>query len=164
MPRIILDTEKLLDALRPHKTPEEKQESIMVGLRAAIKGVLVVDWLEEIETKKKSKGSSIGGYSPAFLKFWEVYPPRNGVRSGKAQCMKAWKRVKGIPEQELLKACLAALEWQKQDEQWTKDNGTFIPMATTYINQRRWEDEGNSADDWEEYTDMNGALQKRRKN
>ena len=24
---------------------------------------------------------------------------------------------------------------------WTKDNGQFIPYPTTYLNQRRWEDE-----------------------
>jgi len=161
MPKFIIDTDLLLDDLRS-KELTEKQECIMIGLRAAIKGVLVVPWLSEVEVKAK-KGASIGGYSPAFLKFWEAYPPRNGTRTGKAPAMKAWKKVKGISEAELLKVCLSALEWQKQDESWVKDNGTFIPMATTYINQRRWEDEGNSPDDWEEYTDMNGALKRRRK-
>jgi hypothetical protein len=164
MPRYILDTDILLAELSK-KELTQKQEHIMIGLRAAIKGKIVSPWLSEAECliPVEKKGASIGGYSPAFLKFWEAYPPRNGTRAGKAQAMRAWKKVKGIKEPELLKICLSALEWQKQDESWVKDNGTFIPMATTYINQRRWEDEGNTPEDWEEYTDMNGALKKRRK-
>jgi hypothetical protein len=164
MPKYIIDTDKLSDALR-RKKPNMRQFHIMEVLRALMKGVLIADWLETLDEQKPAKkGASIGGYSPAFLKFWEVYPPRNGTRVGKAMAMKAWKKVKGLPEPELLKACLVSLEWQKQDEAWIKENGTFIPMPTTYLNQRRWEDEGNSPDDWEEYLDINGVMRKRRKN
>ncbi len=34
-----------------------------------------------------------------------------------------------------------AIEVQKQSEQWTKDNGRFIPNPATWLNQGRWEDE-----------------------
>jgi len=30
--------------------------------------------------------------------------------------------------------------WSKS-EQWTKDNGQYIPHAATWLNGRRWEDE-----------------------
>jgi len=36
---------------------------------------------------------------------------------------------------------LAALDWQKKSQSWTKDNGQFIPLAATWLNGRRWEDE-----------------------
>jgi hypothetical protein len=29
----------------------------------------------------------------------------------------------------------------KNSQQWTKDNGQFIPMPATWLNGRRWEDE-----------------------
>ena len=53
---------------------------------------------------------------------------------------------------------LSALSRQKQTPQWTKDNGQYIPNASTWLNQRRWEDEvtGPAVDDfadireWEE--------------
>jgi hypothetical protein len=163
MPEYIINTDEL--AAKLLSLPEAARSSYaMNSLRDLHTEKRMEPWAKKlVPAYTEKKGASIGGYSPAFLQFWEAYPPRNGTRTGKAPAMKAWKKVKGITEAELLKVCLASLEWQKQDESWVKDNGTFIPMATTYINQRRWEDEGNTPDDWEEYTDMNGAAKRRRK-
>ena len=166
MPRIIIDTDLLAESLKEIDV-NGRGDYLLKNLREIHKelehGMSLPVWAEQIN-KKENKGASVGGYSPAFLKFWEVYPSRNGVRTGKAQAMKCWKKVKGLSEAELLKACLAALEWQKKDGQWIKDRGVFIPMAATYLKQRRWEDEGSpNHDEWEEYTDMNGAIKKRRK-
>ena len=36
---------------------------------------------------------------------------------------------------------LSAIDTQKKSDQWKKDNGQFIPNPTTWLNQRRWEDE-----------------------
>lgn len=36
---------------------------------------------------------------------------------------------------------ITALEKQKQSKQWLKDNGQYIPNPTTWLNQKRWEDE-----------------------
>jgi hypothetical protein len=36
---------------------------------------------------------------------------------------------------------MAALEKQKQCEGWQKDNGKYIPHASTWLNNARWEDE-----------------------
>jgi hypothetical protein len=64
-----------------------------------------------------------------FIIFWKEYPNKNG----KAQALKAWNKVK--PNLDLV---LSALSWQKESRQW---KGGFIPMAATYINNARWEDE-----------------------
>ena len=37
---------------------------------------------------------------------------------------------------------ISAVIKQRQSDQWMKDNGQYIPMPTTWLNQRRWEDEG----------------------
>jgi hypothetical protein len=34
-----------------------------------------------------------------------------------------------------------AIEVQKKSEQWQRDNGQYIPHPSTWLNQRRWEDE-----------------------
>ena len=49
---------------------------------------------------------------------------------------KAWERNKPV-----LQDVLAALSWQREQDQWAKDGGKFIPHPTTYLNQGRWEDE-----------------------
>lgn len=48
---------------------------------------------------------------------------------------------------ETLKKILTALEWQKNTEQWQKENGQFVPMPATYLNQQRWLDENRLPDD-----------------
>ena len=36
---------------------------------------------------------------------------------------------------------IAAIERQKQSQQWIKDDGQYIPNPATWLNQGRWEDE-----------------------
>jgi hypothetical protein len=61
--------------------------------------------------------------------FWKEYPNK----SGKAQALKAWNKVK--PN---LSDITQAMLWQKESKQW---KAGFIPMAATYLNNARWEDE-----------------------
>lgn len=75
---------------------------------------------------------SAAGYSEDFLRFWEAYPRK----TGKGEAAKAFARQKPS-----LEAVLSALKWQVNQPGWTKDGGQFIPHASTWLNQRRWEDE-----------------------
>lgn len=61
--------------------------------------------------------------------------------------MKAWRKIK--PDLLLQTQIMDAVMTQKHSEQWVKDGGQFIPHASTWLNQRRWEDEqaGSSAAD-----------------
>lgn len=67
-----------------------------------------------------------------FVHFWKIYPRK----VGKGAALNAWLRVK--PD---LDAVDKALTWQRRSPEWTKDGGAFVPHPTTYLNQRRWEDE-----------------------
>jgi hypothetical protein len=72
-----------------------------------------------------------------FDEFWKLYPKR----VGKGAAEKSWAKIKEpVKTIELIKN---SLEWQKQTEQWKKNNGQFIPGPAVYLNQRRWEDEQN---------------------
>ena len=64
--------------------------------------------------------------------FWQAYPKK----VGKADARKAFAKVK-IDVHILIQA----VEKQKKSEQWTKENGRFIPNPSTWLNQGRWEDE-----------------------
>ena len=68
-----------------------------------------------------------------------AYPPRRGVREGKAKARREWAKLK--PSAETQRQILAALEWQRNMPGWQKQNGEYIPMASTYLSQRRYEDE-----------------------
>ena len=71
-----------------------------------------------------------------FQRFWDAYPRKEGKQKAKD----AFKKV-DVPLEVLLKA----LDRQKQSPQWTRDNGQFIPHPTTWLNGKRWEDEGYQA-------------------
>ena len=74
-----------------------------------------------------------------FARFWQLYPPRNGKRVGRQAAVKAWDKLK--PDRELAGVIGEALKAQKQTEEWIRENGRYIPMASTWLNGRRWEDE-----------------------
>lgn len=67
-----------------------------------------------------------------FSTFWSAYPRK----VGKDAARKAFAKVKAPVE-----TLLAAIEQQKRSEQWTVENGRFIPNPATWLNQGRWEDE-----------------------
>ena len=85
-----------------------------------------------IPTEKKPESCE------SFLTFWTAYPRREG--KGKAE--ESWKKM-GCTA--ILAQILKAVEAAKTTEQWKKDNGQFIPMPATWLNQKRWEDEPATA-------------------
>jgi phage replication O-like protein O len=70
-----------------------------------------------------------------FDQFWSAYPKK----IGKGAAEKSFKKYK--PSEELLKSMLAAIALQRSSEQWQKDGGQYIPNPSTWLNQKRWEDE-----------------------
>lgn len=68
-----------------------------------------------------------------FAEFWTAYPRK----VGKGEAEKQWRKAKGID----LQAVLKAIERARATEQWQKNGGQFIPHPSTWLSQRRWEDE-----------------------
>lgn len=74
-----------------------------------------------------------------FERFWSAYPPRQGKRGGKKAARRAWDKLK--PDLDLCRRMAAALDRDKCSPQWQEANGKYIPMASTWLNGRAWEDE-----------------------
>ncbi|RPJ55934.1 MAG: hypothetical protein EHM12_11240 [Dehalococcoidia bacterium] len=70
-----------------------------------------------------------------FIKWYSEYPNK----TGKGAALKSWNKIKN--KKEISEKILESLKWQKESEQWKKDNGQYIPNPSTYINQQRWMDE-----------------------
>ena len=71
---------------------------------------------------------------PLFETFWKAYPKK----VAKPDALKAWVKAKINGDFEKV---LQALERYKQSDQWTKDEGKFVPHPATWLNKRRFEDE-----------------------
>lgn len=72
--------------------------------------------------------------SEAFKTFYAAYPRR----VGRPEAWRAWKQMDGDSR---LDPIMAGLERWRLSAQWMKDGGQFIPHPSTWLRQKRWEDE-----------------------
>jgi len=70
-----------------------------------------------------------------FDTFWMEWP-RSDRKTDKAKCLKYWQ-VHGLDN--LWDAIHKGLEAWKVSESWTSDEGKYIPMPYTWLNNARWE-------------------------
>ena len=92
-----------------------------------------------IQSESESNGTSANECAKLFDQFWKAYPRKESKPTAK----KAFEKIK--PDEELLQKMLAAIERFKKTDQWQEDGGRFIPHPSTWLNQRRWEDEPMAA-------------------
>lgn len=71
----------------------------------------------------------------AFEQFWKLYPNKKGRKAAIA----AWSKLN--PDPQLSNKLLMVLCNHRLSRDWTKDNGQYIPMASTWLNGERWTDE-----------------------
>ncbi|MDR5802151.1 hypothetical protein [Caballeronia sp. LZ001] len=89
---------------------------------------------KEIEKEIEKKPSRIEK-EEAFSIFWKNYPRKDS----KVPAQKAFEKV--VVSEDMLQTVMAGLDKFKVCEQWVRDGGKFIPFASTWLNQRRWEDD-----------------------
>lgn len=90
---------------------------------------------QEPRTKNQSKEPPLPPEGDGFAEFWSAYP----LKKAKATAEKAWQKLK--PSADLQAAILSAIAAHKLSADWQRDGGQYIPHPTTWLNQRRWEDE-----------------------
>lgn len=86
---------------------------------------------------KPRREKSMPTHDPdAFEVFWAAYPRKDD----RLKAIRAWDKLK--PDKPLCRMMYTALLRQKASDQWAWDGGKYIPMFSTWINGRRWEDQG----------------------
>lgn len=91
----------------------------------------------EITTKTTSETSTGASVDPmeGFDQFWKLYPNKKSKKDAR----KAWEKLK--PSAELRLTLMTALGCHRLSRDWTKDDGQYVPMASTWLNGERWTDE-----------------------
>lgn len=74
------------------------------------------------------------GQVEAFEVFWKLYPNKRSKKDAR----KAWEKLK--PSAELRLTLMTALGTHRISRDWTKDDGQYVPMASTWLNGERWTD------------------------
>lgn len=70
-----------------------------------------------------------------FEEFWKAYPPRRKV--AKHTCREKWK---ANNLEAIAPRIIGAVRILAASADWKKDDGQYVPMPATFINQHRWED------------------------
>lgn len=94
---------------------------------------------KEVKEVKERKEETMSADS--FEEFWGCLPSR-AKRCGKAGAKKSWdKHVNGNAAE-----VISSVRSHMQSADWVKENGKFIPMITSWINQHRWTAPAESLD------------------
>lgn len=90
---------------------------------------------QETITKNQETKNTLSIEEESFLKtfktFWEKYPNK----SNEAEAERQWLKTKP-PIDEVLKA----LSWQISSDEWSRENGRYIPKPANYILNMKWKD------------------------
>lgn len=87
------------------------------------------------EQKDLPKVEILDLWEQQFNTFYQEYP-----KKVKKQDVLKWFK-KNKPSKELFECMMDKLKHFKQSKDWTKDNGQYIPYPSSWLNQKRWEDE-----------------------
>ena len=85
------------------------------------------------ERKRKEPKTAPDWLPERFAAFWSSYPRGEG----KQKAIEAWDKLQ--PDENLLRNMALGLMRQLQSSDWNR--GVGIPYASTWLNQRRWEDD-----------------------
>lgn len=88
--------------------------------------------------QSNTKESKTKVYIYPFEEFWKAYPKKKAKEAAR----KAWDKLK--PDEALGKAIIKAVMNECNSKDWKKDGGKYIPYPATYLNGKRWEDEGTT--------------------
>ena len=87
---------------------------------------------KEIEIEKESSTPP----TPSFREFYLAYPRKTQPTRAEA----VWQSLLGKGILPPMRTLLAALEAQKNSQQWQKEGGRFIPAPAKWLSEHRWND------------------------
>lgn len=79
-------------------------------------------------------GKESEGYDRPFAIFWDQYPKQVGEVAAEQE----WQR---IPPDVPMSIIMGGLEKAKQNPEWKREGGRYIPNPAKWIRERRWNDE-----------------------
>lgn len=119
-------------ALTARRVAKHKADT---GNDAGVSGALPREEKRRVVTPLPPSGDA---YTSEFDAFWSTYPNRKN----KSQAFKAWKKL-APAEREAAREDVG--KRRGSDPDWLKDGGKFVPMGSTYLNGKRWEDDWSPA-------------------
>lgn len=134
--RLIVDENKSYKLICEDSMQSVDEPSTQVRLgKVSIDNIYGQDELDQTGTGNKETPVK-EQWEEQFEKFYKKYP-----KKVKKQNVEKWFK-KNKPSSELFSSIMSSLEQFRGSKDWLKDNGQYIPYPSTWLNQKRWEDEG----------------------
>lgn len=113
----------------------ERRKRISGSAESASRRTTKTQFVIQENTQENTTDINSEKYPDEFEKFWTEYPKskRKGSKSDASKVFAKFKKNSGL--------ILATLEKFKVDEQWTKQDGQFIPSPSSWLNKKHWENE-----------------------
>jgi len=86
------------------------------------------------EEKENPPNPPVGG-CPGFAEFWG-YWPKNRRKGGRGVCEQHWRKQRLEAQAE---AILAHVKAMARSEDWTKENGQYVPAPIVYLRAKKWD-------------------------
>ena len=123
---------------RKEKLPIKPKVSISADINSKDVNINGVNDSRSTQRKGKERKGKTPISPTGFENFWKEYPRK----VAKTKAVEAFNKIN--PSEELVAKMIDAVTVQRKSAEWRKDGGQFIPHPSTWLNQRRWEDEINT--------------------
>lgn len=109
--------------------PEQDASKTLDDCEQGASNVLALARSQETEKRREEERAR----ASAFEAFWQAYPRK----IAKPEALKAWAKISPADYEKIMSAIVV----HRNCDQWTKDDGQFIPHPATWLNKRRFDDE-----------------------
>ena len=86
--------------------------------------------------KPRGRGKRTAYEPEWFERLWQLYPRQDA----KEDARRAWDKLR--PSRELCREMSMGLARQAASPKWQEEGGRYIPLLSTWLNGRRWRDQG----------------------
>lgn len=77
--------------------------------------------------------------APEFLEFWEKYPKKKQQNEAATEWLRLFHSLSTTESKELQAAIISDVHHRLKSQQWTEQNGRYIPQAAKYLAEKQWE-------------------------
>jgi len=127
----------------PPDTPPNK-EKITIKEKGTEKQNNPSTELRNVPLTGRTRLKSTGLYNcPFFQRFWISFPKKEA----KGKAWEEWIKINPKPDENIITHMEKTIAIFINTEQWMKEGGQFIPLPSTWLHQRRWEDEPTKGSD-----------------